>query len=621
MSALLFDPLFGSVTDVTEEIQPPQAEQVGPLVEGPGAKRDQRPFLLPKLNTSQQEAIQKAKKYAMEQSIKSVLVRQTIAHQQQQMANFQNTIQRQQALALMCRIYVGSINFEIKEDTIKQAFLPFGPIKSVNLSWDPVTNKHKGFAFIEYEVPEAAQLALEQMNGVMIGGRNIKVGRPSNMPQAQPIIEQLAQEAKNFNRIYIASIHQDLTEMDIQSVFEAFGKILTCKLSQDAAKPGKHKSYGFIEYETPQASEDAVSSMNLFDLGGQYLRVGKAVTPPNALQPPSGPSSMPTAAAVAAAAVTAKITAMDAQQQAVGVIGPSLAPPGLAMPTALGANNVGTPVSAAASASPMVGSASPTLVSPISTVNPAAAAVAAAAAAAAAVIGQPGIATPAIAAPTGPALSPALLPNEPIVNIPPALPTAAPLTAAQTQMQASAAAAAATAVAAAGISPGVSLASMPKNVSDQAKNAILGILGKGLDPLQKKALEEEQSQTLDQQENMKISGSNARHMVMQKLMRKSDCRVMVLRNMVGPEDLDDELETEVTDECGKFGTVNRVIIYQEKQSEEEDAEVIVKIYVEFSKQEEVECAINSLNGRYFGGRVVRAEKYDQDMFDANDLSG
>lgn len=73
------------------------------------------------------------------------------------------------------RIYVGSINFEIREDTVKQAFLPFGPIKSVNLSWDPITNKHKGFAFIEYETPEAAHLALEQMNGVMIGGRNIKV--------------------------------------------------------------------------------------------------------------------------------------------------------------------------------------------------------------------------------------------------------------------------------------------------------------------------------------------------------------------------------------------------------------------------------------------------------------
>lgn len=71
------------------------------------------------------------------------------------------------------RVYVGSISFELKEDTIRQAFLPFGPIKSINMSWDPVTQKHKGFAFVEYEIPEAAQLSLEQMNGVMLGGRSV----------------------------------------------------------------------------------------------------------------------------------------------------------------------------------------------------------------------------------------------------------------------------------------------------------------------------------------------------------------------------------------------------------------------------------------------------------------
>lgn len=74
-------------------------------------------------------------------------------------------------VAACCRVYVGSISFELKEDTIRQAFLPFGPIKSINMSWDPVTQKHKGFAFVEYEIPEAAQLSLEQMNGVMLGGR------------------------------------------------------------------------------------------------------------------------------------------------------------------------------------------------------------------------------------------------------------------------------------------------------------------------------------------------------------------------------------------------------------------------------------------------------------------
>ena len=73
------------------------------------------------------------------------------------------------------RIYVGSINFDIREDTIKQAFQPFGPIKSVSLGFDHIANKHKGYAFIEYEIPEAAFLAIDQMNNAFMGGRNIKV--------------------------------------------------------------------------------------------------------------------------------------------------------------------------------------------------------------------------------------------------------------------------------------------------------------------------------------------------------------------------------------------------------------------------------------------------------------
>jgi RNA recognition motif. (a.k.a. RRM, RBD, or RNP domain) len=48
-------------------------------------------------------------------------------------------------------------------------------MKSCNLAFDHLANKHKGFAFIEYEIPEAAFLAIEQMHNVMLGGRNIKV--------------------------------------------------------------------------------------------------------------------------------------------------------------------------------------------------------------------------------------------------------------------------------------------------------------------------------------------------------------------------------------------------------------------------------------------------------------
>lgn len=91
------------------------------------------------------------------------------------------------------------------------------------------------------------------------------------MPQAQQVIDEIQEEAKNYNRIYIASIHQDLTEEDIRSVFEAFGPILCSKLAHHS-NSNMHKGYGFIEYATKQAAEESISSMNLFDLGGQLLR-------------------------------------------------------------------------------------------------------------------------------------------------------------------------------------------------------------------------------------------------------------------------------------------------------------------------------------------------------------
>ncbi|XP_034509421.1 poly(U)-binding-splicing factor PUF60, partial [Ailuropoda melanoleuca] len=341
--------------------------------------------------------------------------------------------QRQRALAIMCRVYVGSIYYELGEDTIRQAFAPFGPIKSIDMSWDSVTMKHKGFAFVEYEVPEAAQLALEQMNSVMLGGRNIKVGRPSNIGQAQPIIDQLAEEARAFNRIYVASVHQDLSDDDIKSVFEAFGKIKSCTLARDPTT-GKHKGYGFIEYEKAQSSQDAVSSMNLFDLGGQYLRVGKAVTPPMPLLTPATPGGLPPAAAVAAAAATAKITAQEAVAGA-AVLG-TLATPGLVSPALTLAQPLGAlPQAVMAAQAPGV----------ITGVTPA----------------RPPI--------------PVTIPSVGVVN---------PI-----------------------------LASPPT----------LGLL----EPKKEKEEEElfpesERPEMLSEQEHMSISGSSARHMVMQKLLRKQE---------------------------------------------------------------------------------------------------
>ncbi|VEL09538.1 unnamed protein product [Protopolystoma xenopodis] len=85
---------------------------------------------------------------------------------------------------------------------------------------------------------------------------------------------------------------------------------LSDRLLSDPALLGRHRGFGYIEYETEQSSNDAVSSMNGFDLGGQCLRVCKAISPPegyNVIQ--TNPSNLPPATAVAAASATAKIPA------------------------------------------------------------------------------------------------------------------------------------------------------------------------------------------------------------------------------------------------------------------------------------------------------------------------
>ncbi len=65
----------------------------------------------------------------------------------------------------------------------------------------------------------------------------------------------------------------------------------------------------------------------------------------------------------------------------------------------------------------------------------------------------------------------------------------------------------------------------------------------------------------------------------------------------------------------------QVVIYNEKQGEYEDAEVLVKIFVEFKTAQASLAAISSLNGRFFAGRKVQAEVYDQTAFNSRDYSG
>lgn len=102
-------------------------------------------------------------------------------------------------------------------------------------------------------------------------------------------------------------------------------------------------------------------------------------------------------------------------------------------------------------------------------------------------------------------------------------------------------------------------------------------------------------------------------------MMKNPSKVIVLRNMVGPGEVDDELEPEVKEECrSKYGEVITVHIVEMPNTIPEET---VRIFVEFTRIESAIKALVDLNGRFFGGRQVRCafystENYENFIFDA-----
>ncbi|XP_046963559.1 splicing factor 45 [Vanessa cardui] len=93
---------------------------------------------------------------------------------------------------------------------------------------------------------------------------------------------------------------------------------------------------------------------------------------------------------------------------------------------------------------------------------------------------------------------------------------------------------------------------------------------------------------------------------------KTPSKVVLLRNMVGPGDVDEELEPEVKDECNtKYGEVVKVLIFEMPNVPHDEA---VRIFVEFKRIESAIKAVVDLNGRFFGGRQVKAGFYDIEKF-------
>lgn len=83
--------------------------------------------------------------------------------------------QQQQQAQQKHDIFVGNLAFNTTEEQLHQAFSETGRVIKVRLVTDAETGKPRGFAFVEFEDPQAALSAIRNMNDYELNGRRIRV--------------------------------------------------------------------------------------------------------------------------------------------------------------------------------------------------------------------------------------------------------------------------------------------------------------------------------------------------------------------------------------------------------------------------------------------------------------
>lgn len=74
-------------------------------------------------------------------------------------------------------IFVGSLPFKIEESELKEIFEEYGEVATVKIITDRETGRSKGFGFVEMPDDEAAQKAIDEVNGAELYGRTIVVNQ------------------------------------------------------------------------------------------------------------------------------------------------------------------------------------------------------------------------------------------------------------------------------------------------------------------------------------------------------------------------------------------------------------------------------------------------------------
>ncbi|XP_028777640.1 LOW QUALITY PROTEIN: 33 kDa ribonucleoprotein, chloroplastic [Neltuma alba] len=188
------------------------------------------------------------------------------------------------------RLYVGNLPFSMTSSQLSEIFQEVGNVVSVEIVYDRVTDRSRGFAFVTMGSAEDAKEAIRMFDGSQVGGRTVKV----NFPEVPRGGERLVMGPKVRNnyrgfvdsphKIYAGNLGWGLTSQGLRDAFAGQPGFLSAKVIYER-DTGRSRGFGFVSFETAEDVEAALNAMNGVEVQGRALRLNLAADRTSASPP------------------------------------------------------------------------------------------------------------------------------------------------------------------------------------------------------------------------------------------------------------------------------------------------------------------------------------------------
>uniref|UniRef100_A0ABM5EZR7 RNA exonuclease 5 isoform X1 n=1 Tax=Pogona vitticeps TaxID=103695 RepID=A0ABM5EZR7_9SAUR len=177
----------------------------------------------------------------------------------------------------MLTVYAGPFGKDVCLKSVKRAFKRYGHIRSIRI----IPETFKPHICVQYEVLEAAQLAVDHLNGAKIGGSRIKVQRPITeiTLDGERLVKELEKDAENKTIIYLAGVGKTQNEADLQEELGYLKDLCSVFLPRDPGT-GRQRNYCFLKFQTAKSATEALAALEEQTAQGSKLQSRQAITLP-----------------------------------------------------------------------------------------------------------------------------------------------------------------------------------------------------------------------------------------------------------------------------------------------------------------------------------------------------